>query len=96
MEPVIRPLGEPEDDDVVLLNVVASLENVLGNYERAQGLFEKLRLQEPENETIIQNYSATLDRAEASIRKLSPYLRITFLGQRTPESMYFAFTPLSS
>lgn len=60
MEPVIRPLGEPEDDDVVLLNVVASLENVLGNYERAQGLFEKLRLQEPENETVIQNYSATL------------------------------------
>ena len=60
MEPVIRPLGEPEDDDVVLLNVVASLENVLGNYERAQGLFEKLRLQEPGNETIIQNYSATL------------------------------------
>jgi hypothetical protein len=60
MEPVIRPLGEPEDGDVVLLNVVASLENVLGNYERAQKLFEKLRLQEPDDETIIQNYSATL------------------------------------
>ncbi len=60
MEPVVRPLGEPEDDDVVLLNVVASLENVLGNYERAQKLFEKLRLLEPDNETIIQNYSATL------------------------------------
>ena len=44
MEPVVRPLGEPKDDDVVLLNVVASLENVLGNYECAQKLFEKLRL----------------------------------------------------
>ena len=43
-----------------LLNVVASLENVLGNYERAQKLFEKLRLLEPDHETIIQNYSATL------------------------------------
>ena len=32
MEPVVRPLGEPKDYDVVLLNVVASLENVLGNY----------------------------------------------------------------
>ena len=60
MEPVVRPLGEPEDDDVVLLNVVASLENVLGNYERAQKLFRRLKLLEPENETIIQNYSATL------------------------------------
>jgi tetratricopeptide (TPR) repeat protein len=60
MEPVVRPLGEPKDDDVVLLNVVASLENVLGNYERAQKLFRKLRLLEPDNETIIQNYSATL------------------------------------
>ena len=60
MEPVVRPLGEPKDDDVVLLNVVASLENVLGNYERAQKLFKRLTLLEPENETVIQNYSATL------------------------------------
>ena len=55
MEPVIKPLGEPEDGDVVLLNVVASLENILGNYERAQKLFEKLRSKEPDDETIIQN-----------------------------------------
>jgi tetratricopeptide (TPR) repeat protein len=60
MEPVVRPLGEPKDDDVVLLNVVASLENVLGNYNHAQKLFRKLRFLEPDNETIIQNYSATL------------------------------------
>ena len=60
MESIIRPLGEPEDGDVVLLNVVASLENVLGNYVRAQKLFKKLQLKEPDNETIIQNYSATL------------------------------------
>ncbi len=60
MEPVVRPLGEPKDDDVVLLNVVASLENVLGNYDHAQKLFRKLRVLEPDNETIIQNYSATL------------------------------------
>ena len=60
LEPVIRPLGEPEDGDVVLLNVVASLENVLGNYERAQKLFRRLRLLEPHNEKIVQNYSATL------------------------------------
>ena len=60
MQPVIEPLGQPEDDDVVLLNVVASLANVLGHYERAQQFFEKLLLLEPENETVIQNYSATL------------------------------------
>ncbi|MDA8660001.1 tetratricopeptide repeat protein [Luminiphilus sp.] len=60
MEPVIRPLGEPEDGDVVLLNAVASLESFLGNYERALELFEKLTLQEPNNEKIIQNYSAAL------------------------------------
>ena len=60
MEPVIEPLGQPEDDDIVLLNVVASLANVQGHYERAQQLFEKLLLLEPENETVIQNYSATL------------------------------------
>lgn len=64
MQPVIEPLGQPEDDDVVLLNVVASLANVLGHYEHAQQLFEKLLLQQPENETVIQNYSATLTGLE--------------------------------
>jgi tetratricopeptide (TPR) repeat protein len=77
MEPVIKPLGEPEDGDVVLLNVVASLENILGNYERAQKLFEKLRSKEPDDETIIQNYSATLTglkRYAEAISLLEDYL----------------------
>ena len=77
MQPVIEPLGQPEDDDVVLLNVVASLENVLGHYERAQQLFQKLLTKEPENETIIQNYSATLtglERYQGAIELLENHL----------------------
>ena len=93
MEPVVRPLGEPKDDDVVLLNVVASLENVLGNYERAQKLFRKLRLLEPENETIIQNYSATLtglkQYAEA-INLLEDYLPLS----ETPREYVHRLLPL--
>ena len=96
MEPVVRPLGEPKDDDVVLLNVVASLENVLGNYERAQKLFEKLRLLEPDNETIIQNYSATLDRAQSSTQRPSTYLKITCRCQKRHGSIVHRLLPLIS
>ena len=73
-----------------LLNVVASLENVLGNYERAQKLFEKLRLLEPDNETIIQNYSATLTGLKQYQRPLI-YLKITCRCQKRHGSMYTAF-----
>ena len=93
MEPVIRPLGEPEYGDVVLLNVVASLENVLGNYDQAQKLFSKLRLLEPDNETIIQNYSATLtglkQYAEA-ISLLEDYLPLS----KTPREYLNRLLPL--
>ena len=93
MEPVVRPLGEPKDDDVVLLNVVASLENVLGNYERAQKLFRQLMVLEPENETIIQNYSATLtglkQYAEA-INLLEDYLPLS----ETPREYVHRLLPL--
>ena len=90
MEPVVRPLGEPKDDDVVLLNVVASLENVLGNYERAQKLFRKLRLLEPDHETIIQNYSATLTGLKQYSEAIN-YLKITCRCQKRHGSTYTAF-----
>lgn len=93
MEPVIRPLGEPKNDDVVLLNVVASLENVLGNYERAQKLFEKLKVQEPHNETIIQNYSATLtglNQYKEAINLLESHLP----KSKTPREYVLRLLPL--
>jgi tetratricopeptide (TPR) repeat protein len=93
MEPVVRPLGEPKDDDVVLLNVVASLENVLGNYERAQKLFRKLKLLEPSNETIIQNYSATLTglkQFEEAINLLEDHLP----RSKTPREYVHRLLPL--
>lgn len=60
IRPAVEALGEPADDDVVLLNAVASLENESGNYDKAYRLFEKLRALEPDNETILQNLSASL------------------------------------
>ena len=93
MEPVIRPLGEPKDDDVVLLNVVASLENVLGNYEQAKRLFEKLRLEAPDDETIVHNYSAALAGLEQyaeAISLLEDYLS----RSKTPREYVLRLLPL--
>lgn len=64
MQPLIESLGPPGDDDVVLLNVVASYENIMGNYQRAALLFKKLLDKEPNNDTILQNYSASLTGLE--------------------------------
>ena len=60
LQPIIDSLGTPADDDIVLLNVVASHENILGNYDKAACLFEKLRKLAPSDEIILQNYSASL------------------------------------
>ena len=93
MEPVVRPLGEPKDDDVVLLNVVASLESVLGNYEQAKRLFEKLRLEAPDDETIVHNYSAALAGLEQyaeAISLLEDYLS----RSKTPREYVLRLLPL--
>lgn len=60
IRPAVEALGEPREDDVVLLNAVASLENESGHHEKAYVLFQKLRALEPDSETILQNMSASL------------------------------------
>ena len=56
----INSLGEPEEDDVVLLNAVAALAQTEGDYERAKRVFGKLLKRDPGNEKLLQNYSASL------------------------------------
>jgi len=58
--PALNALGPPADDDVVLLNANAALAQTEGNYDIACQLFARLHQMEPTNETIIQNYSASL------------------------------------
>ena len=60
IRPLVEALGEPAEDDVVLLNAKAGLENEIGNYRKANSLFKKLMALEPTNETILQNYCASL------------------------------------
>ena len=77
LQAIIDALGAPADDDIVLTNVVASYENILGHYERAAALFEKLRRMAPDDETILQNYSASLaglKRYDEAITLLENYL----------------------
>ena len=56
----IDSLGEPEEGDVVLLNAVAAVAQTEGDYERAKRVFGKLLKLEPDNEQLLQNYSASL------------------------------------
>ena len=77
LRPAILALGEPDDDDVVLLNAVAGLEQEAGNYERAYKIFKRLRRLDESNETILQNYSAALvglKRYDEAISTLEDYL----------------------
>lgn len=77
LRPAVKALGEPKDDDIVLLNAVASLENEEGNYERANELFRKLHRLEPNNETIVRNLSASMvgmGRYEDAVELLESYL----------------------
>ena len=74
---LVEALGEPAEDDVVLLNAKASLENETGNYRKANSLFKKLMVLEPTNETILQNYSASLvglKRYEEAAQLLEQFL----------------------
>ena len=76
-QPIIDSLGTPADDDIVLLNIVASHETTLGHYEQAAALFGKLRQLKPTDETILQNYSASLtglERFDEAISLLENYL----------------------
>ena len=77
IRPLIEALGEPAENDVVLLNAKASLENETGNYRKANSLFKKLMVLEPTNETILQNYSASLvglERYEEAAQLLEQFL----------------------
>ena len=77
IRPLIEALGEPAENDVVLLNAKASLENETGNYLKANSLFKKLMVLEPTNETIVQNYSASLvglERYEDAAQLLEQFL----------------------
>ena len=58
--PALRSLGPPDDSDVVLLNANAALAQTEGDYQVACEFFRRLYDLEPNNETIIQNYSASL------------------------------------
>ena len=93
LRPAVSALGEPADDDVVLLNAVASLEQEAGNYERAHTLFKKLHRLEPENEVIVQNYSASLTglkRFGQAIRLLESFLA----NSEEPKKYLLRLTPL--
>ena len=56
----INSLGEPEEDDVVLLNAVAALAQTERDSVRAKRVFGKLLKREPGNEKLLKNYSASL------------------------------------
>jgi hypothetical protein len=56
----ISALGEPHENDVVLLNAVAAVAQRAGDFARAKDMFAKLLHKEPRNEVILQNYSAAL------------------------------------
>ena len=77
IRPLVEALGEPAENDVVLLNAKASLENESGNYLKANSLFKKLMALEPTNETILQNYSVSLvglERYEEAAQLLEQFL----------------------
>ena len=89
----IKPLGEPEEDDIVLLNAVASLAQTEGDYERANELFGKLLKKEPDNETLAKNYSASLvgiGAFEQATQLLETKLAIT----DSPRDYLFRLAPL--
>jgi tetratricopeptide (TPR) repeat protein len=74
---VIEELGEPDDDDVVLLNANAAFAQQQGDYAKAYAVFKKLVRIEPENFVFIQNLSAAmtgLGKYEAAINILEAHI----------------------
>jgi tetratricopeptide (TPR) repeat protein len=60
IEHVLEELGEPESDDIVLLNAHAAYAQEQGDFDRAHGLFKKLVSLQPDNYQLVQNLSASL------------------------------------
>ena len=56
----LEALGEPKDDDVLLLNAKAALAQREGDYQSAFHIFKRLRLLMPDHEEIATNLSAAL------------------------------------
>jgi tetratricopeptide (TPR) repeat protein len=75
-EAALEGLGEPERDDIVLLNAHAALAQSKGDHQRAVGILKKLLSLEPDNEDLKKNLSGALaglgdfDQAIAFLEKL--------------------------
>ena len=59
-EVALEALGEPEPDDVVLLNAHAALAQSKGDHQRAVDILTKLLALEPDNEDLKKNLSGAL------------------------------------
>ena len=70
-------LGEPEDDDITLLNAAAALAHRQGDHQRAYKLFSHLRSIAPDNEQIVTNLSAAqvgLKKYDEAVSLLESFL----------------------
>ncbi len=63
-EAALEALGEPERDDIVLLNAHAALAQSKGDHQRAVGILQQLLALEPDNEDLKKNLSGALTGAE--------------------------------
>ena len=80
IEGAVRPLGKPAADDIVLLNLYASLAHNEGRYEESFECFSKILKLEPDNELALQNLSAAmvgLERVDDAIKLLEGALENT-------------------
>ena len=59
-EAALEALGEPERDDIVLLNAHAALAQSKGDHQRAVGILQKLLTLKPDNEDLKKNLSGAL------------------------------------
>ena len=59
-EAALQSLGEPERDDIVLLNAHAALAQSKGDHQRAVGILKRLLELEPNNEDLKKNLSGAL------------------------------------
>ncbi|MDG2442391.1 MAG: hypothetical protein P8M13_03930, partial [Luminiphilus sp.] len=93
ISPAIDSLGEPHEDDIVLLNAVATLAHADQDYQRAKDIFEKLLAKEPQNETLLKNYTAALvglSKCSTAINLLEGALATS----ETPRDYLYRLAPL--
>jgi tetratricopeptide (TPR) repeat protein len=89
----IDSLGEPEEGDVVLLNAVAAFAQTEGDYERAKHIFGKLLKLEPDNEQLLQNYSASL-AGHGDVDEATNLLERALAKSESPREYLHRLTPL--